>query len=77
MQFFTPTSTFDQELTIDSGCGHAILNVMSFLTKSGGLDYSDILHFANNLVYDERIDVCYAFDPRDESKRRLQEFDEE
>lgn len=27
--------------------------------------------FAETLVYDERVGVCYGFDPQDEGKRRL------
>ena len=35
----------------------------------------DVADFADNLVYDERTDICFAFDPRDETKRRLNEIE--
>ena len=34
-----------------------------------------MLRFANSLVYDERTDICYAFDPRDDYRRRLELMD--
>lgn len=33
--------------------------------------------FAETLVYDERVGVCYGFDPQDEGKRRLQGLTEQ
>ena len=36
-----------------------------------------MLQFANSLVYDERADICYAFDPRDDYRRRLELLDAE
>lgn len=65
--FFSPTN----EDKIDSGCGHVILNLMSDLVRSDSIHSSDIIRFANSLVYDERVDICYAFDPRDGYRRRL------
>ena len=35
----------------------------------------DVADFADSLVYDERTDTCFAFDPRDESKRRLKDIE--
>ena len=64
-------------MNIDQGCGHAILSTMSFLTKSGTTPIAEMLHFANSLVYDEMKDICYAFDPRDDYKRRLEKITEE
>ena len=47
------------------------MNVLQPITKFGALAYLDLLHFANSLVYDERTDTCFAYDPRDAHKRRL------
>ena len=35
----------------------------------------DVIDFADSLVYDERVGVCYAYDPRDALKRRLENTD--
>ena len=35
-----------------------------------------MIEFGESLVYDGRTEICYAFDPRDEKKRRLQLVEE-
>ena len=66
---------FDSE--IDHGCGHAIISVLDTATQTSILSFNDVLAFAESLVYDDRENRCYAYDPRDDYKRRLQTMDEE
>jgi hypothetical protein len=50
----------------DKGCSAAL-----FESTEGAQMTSELADFADSLVFDERIGVCYAFDPRDTLKRRL------
>ena len=45
---------------------------MGDLVMADQLTASDVADFADSLVYDERSNICFAYDPRDEGKRRLQ-----
>ena len=76
-EFFVSASSADQQMTIDSGCGHAALSTLNTLSKIGAIAFSDLIHFTNSLVYDERTDTCYAYDPRDAHRRRLDLLDTE
>ena len=64
-------------MTIDTGCGHAFLAATDELGQIGAIALSDRMHFANSLVYDERTDTCFAYDPRDAYRRRLDLLDTE
>ena len=75
--FFSTPPGWDHQMTIDQGCGHAAINALQPVTRSGALPFTDLLHFANSLVYDERTDTCFAFDPRDAYRRRLELLDTE
>ena len=35
------------------------------------LDGIEVAEFAESLIYDDRSDICFAYDLRDEGKRRL------
>ena len=35
-----------------------------------------MVDFADNLVFDDRVDICFAFDPRDPERRRLQNLEQ-
>lgn len=49
-----------------------VLTAVDDLIKHGLLEGPDTTAFADSLVFDERIGTCFAYDPRDEMKRRLQ-----
>ena len=67
----------DSNDQIDLGCGHVIMSLFSPATQTSVLQFSDVLQFAESLVFDENQNRCYAYDPRDEYKRRLQAMDKE
>ena len=57
---------------IDNVCSQIIQVAVEDAVASGLLDPADVHSFAESLVYDERQGACYAYDPRDALKRRLQ-----
>lgn len=38
----------------------------------GVLEGTEVADFADSLIFDERSGMCFAYDPRDMTKRRLQ-----
>ena len=44
---------------------------MGELIMANQLPASEVADFADSLVYDERSNICFAYDPRDVEKRRL------
>ena len=65
----------NQSLTIDTGCGRAFLTATDELSQIGAVAMRERVHFANSLIYDERTDTCFAYDPRDAHRRRLELLD--
>ena len=76
-EFFISSPEKDSIFNIDQGCGNALITILNSLTRTGALTFSELVHFANNLVYDDRTDTCYAYDVRDVHKRRLELIDGE
>ena len=59
---------FDSQL-IDKSCSTAFYQMAEY-----GVISDEEIEFGSHLVFDERVDMCYSFDPRDPQKRRLQEL---
>ena len=58
---------------IDSLCSQVILSAIADVVRHGqSLDANDVTHFAESLIFDERSGICWAYDPRDAGRRRLQ-----
>ena len=57
--------------TIDNVCSQIIQGAVQGAVASGLMGAHDVVGFAESLVYDERVGICYAYDPRDALKRRL------
>lgn len=58
---------------LDTACGQIIQSAMTPLAEAGRIPVADLASFAEHLVLDERTNTCFAYDPRDERRRRLQE----
>ena len=63
---------FEEPIVIDQKCSQVIQSAIGDLVMADQLTASDVADFADSLVYDERSNICFAYDPRDEGKRRLQ-----
>ena len=66
----TGSITTDSTL-IDQKCTQIIQVLLSDSINSGLLSSTLVADFATNLVFDERINYCFAYDPRDAMRRRL------
>jgi hypothetical protein len=64
------SSTFEVEDNHE--CSSVILTAMGDLVNKGWLQGHDVTDFADGLVYDDRAGICFAYDPRDVMRRRLQ-----
>ena len=62
---------FGQAQPVDSFCSQIIQKAMQEAILAGQLTPSEVVDFAESLVFDERVETCYAYDPRDALKRRL------
>jgi len=60
------------EVEDNHGCSNVILTALGDLVNQGWLQGHDATEFADGLVYDDRAGICFAYDPRDVMRRRLQ-----
>ena len=62
---------------IDSMCTQIILSSMGELvTDTQYLTSGELTAFAESLIFDDRAQICLAYDPRDVHQRRLQTLEE-
>jgi len=71
------TDAFDKQIDIDRKCSNVIQSSMNSLVLQNLIAAYDLTDFADSLVLDERSGTCFAYDPRDINKRRLQTLSEE
>jgi len=72
MQFITrETWSLAFEVKDDLGCSKVILTALEDLVKKNWLQASEATNFSSNLVYDNRVGICFAYDPSHEFGRRL------
>ena len=64
--------TLEMPNFIDQKCSQVIQSAMGELIMANQLPASEVADFADSLVFDERSNICFAYDPRDVEKRRLQ-----
>ena len=67
------SSIFDSNsLNANKNCFTIVLTAVGDLISHGLLQGAETTDFADSLVFDDRIDTCFAYDPRDALRRRLQ-----
>ena len=62
---------------MDKKCTEIIESTMAELVSHGYVEPTDVDQLADNLIYDERSNICFAYDPRDVMRRRLQFSDQD
>ena len=64
----------EQKIEMDRKCSRVIQTSMGKLVEGNYLNGIDLAEFSDSLVYDERTGICFAYDPRDVNRRRLQDL---